>query len=179
MLYLVRPACLSGINRFEIGRSVTNKLPKKTEVLCAYGHLEHDTEIHLEKALIHKLDQRFVRITDRIYEGDLNAIVDVFSEIVLANGASSGASSTSLETIALHQVDKFHTMHADVMSEIRQLGYITFAACRQFKVDVNRAIARTGLRYQVEPRTTQTDITKFILFREPMLKFTSTKTKVR
>jgi len=59
------------------------------------------------------------------------------------------------------------------MTDMRQLGYVSFGACKAFKISVDNAISQTGLHYHVSKETTNDNISKFILFHEPMLKFTS------
>lgn len=57
MLYLIRPACLCGINRFKIGYSeehVITNIEKDSELFCVYGNLENGTQT--EQALIDKFD---------------------------------------------------------------------------------------------------------------------------
>lgn len=78
-----------------------------------------------------------------------------------------------LKKIALDQIGKFYTKHATYMTDMRQLGYVSFGACKAFKMSVDNAISQTGLHYHVSKETTYDNISKFILFHEPMLKFTS------
>lgn len=77
-----------------------------------------------------------------------------------------------LKKIALDQVGKFYTKHATYMSNLRQSCYITFTACKHFRESVDDAISQAGLQYRVSKETTHDNISKFILFHEPMLKFT-------
>lgn len=80
ILYLIRPACLSGINRFKIENSeehIITNIEKDSELFCVYGDVRNSTQT--EQALIRKFDKHFVRITDRIYEGNIHTMIDVFS----------------------------------------------------------------------------------------------------
>ena len=174
MLYLIRPACLSGINRFKIGYSdehVVANIEKDSELFCAHGNLENGTQI--EQVLIDKFDKKFVRITERIYEGNIQTMIDVFRETILfSKSVEDSQDMIQLKKIALDQVGKFYTNH-EYMPNLKQSGYITFAACKQFRESVDVAISQAGLQYHVSKETTHDNVSKFILFHEPMLQFTS------
>ena len=175
MLYLIRPACLSGINRFKIGYSdehVVAHIEKDSELFCVQGNLENGTQI--EQALIDKFNKQFIRITDQIYEGNIQTMIDVFRETILfSKSVDDSQDLIQLKKIALDQVGKFYTKHAKYMTDMRQLGYVSFAACKQFRESLDIAISQAGLQYRVSIETTHDNISKFILFHEPMLQFTS------
>lgn len=173
MLYLIRPACLSGINRFKIGYSdehVVANIEKDSELFCVQGNLENGAQT--EQMLKDRFDEKFVRITDRIYEGNIQTMIDVFrATILFSKSVDDSQDMIQLKKIALDQVGKFYTKHAN-MPDLKQSGYITFAACKQFRESLDDAISQAGLQYRVSIETTHDNISKFILFHEPMLQFT-------
>ena len=174
MLYLIRPACLSGINRFKIGYShdhVVANIEKDSELFCVQGNLHNGTQI--EQALIDMFNDKFVRITDRIYEGNIHTMIDVFRDTIsFSKSLDDSQDMIQLKKIAFDQVGKFYTKHAN-MPHLKQSGYITFAACKQFRESLDIAISQAGLQYCVSKETTHDNISKFILFHEPMLQFIS------
>ena len=171
IVYLIRPACLKNVNRYEIGsckqEDMLNKFEKHTELFCVLGSIENYNQA--QKEVITEFDKWFDCVIDRFYEGDLQQMIDVFIKTIRLS-EKRAHDIVEVQNIALGEVKNWYEKHAIPMNEID--SYIPVGYCGDFKKELNDAISKAKLKYKVSSAVTPTEISEFIRFQKPPLKFT-------
>ena len=171
LVYLIRPACLKNVNRFEVGccrqEDMSNKFERNAELFCVLGGIENCSQ--LEQEVVIEFDKWFDRIVDGFYEGNLQQMMDVFIKTVRLS-EKRAHDLVKVQKIALDEVNNWCEGYAIPMDEIDY--YIPVAYCGDFKKQLNDAISQAKLKYKVSSVVTPLEISDFIRFKKPLLKFT-------